>query len=89
MVEEIKTLFACDECEIEFPERALLASHMGSVHNGDRGNVRPTKVVTFKEDEGDISIKIEDKKVEIANPRLTIYWRRQKFPRMIVKMWSS
>ena len=56
MVEEIKTTFACDECEIQFPERALLASHVGSVHNGDRGNVRPTKVVTFKEDEGEISM---------------------------------
>ena len=81
MVEEIKTLFDCDECKIDFPERALLASHMSSVHNGDRGNIRPTKVVTFKEDEGEISTKIEDKKVENSKSKTDNVLEETKVPK--------
>ena len=36
MVEEIKAEFTCDECGLDFPRKSLLASHLDTVHNGDK-----------------------------------------------------
>ena len=49
MVEEIKAEFSCDECEIVFPSRSMLSSHIDSVHCGDKGNTQVVKQVTFME----------------------------------------
>ena len=39
MVEEVKAEFSCDECEIVFPMKSMLESHLDLVHHGDKGIV--------------------------------------------------
>ena len=48
MVEDIQTYFKCDDCEIEFPRKSLLESHMDQTHSGDQGTSKKSNVV--KED---------------------------------------
>ena len=38
MVDEFNIKFTCDECETEFPDKAMLVKHMESIHMGDEAN---------------------------------------------------
>ena len=42
MVEEIEAEFGCDECDINFPKKSVLESHLKKVHSGDRGGKADT-----------------------------------------------
>ena len=64
MVDEIEAEFICDDCEIVFPSRSLLSSHLDSVHSGDRGNIQLVKHVTFKKDDTDTSMESKEEKID-------------------------
>ena len=38
MVDEVKGNFYCDDCETEFPDKALLADHNNNIHMADGEN---------------------------------------------------
>ena len=37
MVSEIEAKFKCDECDLDFPRKSFIESHMTLVHRSDRG----------------------------------------------------
>ena len=48
MVEEIKAEFNCDECDLKFPRKSLLESHLETAHSGDRGIHSDTNYINDK-----------------------------------------
>ena len=53
MVNEIHGTFTCDECETEFPDRALLVNHMDNIHteNGENRNNANNSTKNYSDDE--------------------------------------
>ena len=56
MVEAIKAEFNCDECDLEFPRKSLLESHLETAHSGDRGINSDTNYINNK------NLNIDNKK---------------------------
>ena len=40
MVQDIESEFSCDECDLVYPRRSRLQSHMDTNHSGDRKEVQ-------------------------------------------------
>ena len=60
MVENIDTELTCDDCDLVFPGRSMLISHLQTVHIGDRKEVQQNdKGIPINEDIHEHTTKIE------------------------------
>ena len=56
VVEEIEAEFVCDECDINFPKKSVLESHLKEVHSGDSGGKADTsRLEEIKGETADVS----------------------------------